>query len=73
MAVPGALHAPALSDGLQTLARLPDGGAATAANGEYSGAACVPTVALRDRESGVLQFMLRLTVQIPFQNSKASS
>lgn len=70
VAVPGARHDKALSDDLQTVARLPDGCEADADKGYQGVAAQVPTVTLRDAASGVVQVVPRLVVQTPFKKPK---
>ncbi len=70
VAVPGARHDKALSDSLQTVARLPDGCEADADKGYQGLAAQVPTVPVRDGVSGVVQVVPRLVVQTPFKKPK---
>jgi DDE superfamily endonuclease len=70
VACPGASHDKALSDRLQTLARLPDGCEADADKGYQGLAAQVPTVTVRDPLTGEVQNVPRLNVQTPFKRAK---
>jgi len=70
VAAPGAGHDKALSDRLQTIARLPDGCEADADKGYQELAAQVPTVTVCDVVSGEVQTIPRLTVQTPFKKPK---
>ena len=70
VAAPGASHDKALSDRLQTIARLPDGCEADADKGYQGLAAQVPTVTVCDVVSGEVQTILRLSVQTPFKKPK---
>lgn len=70
VASPGAGHDKALSDRVQTLARLPDGCAADADKGYQGLAAQVPTVTVCDPLTGEVRTVPRLSVQTPFKKPK---
>jgi hypothetical protein len=70
VAAPGAGHDKALSDRVQTLARLPDGCETDADKGYQGLAAQVPLVTVCDPLSGAVQTVARLTVQTPFKKPK---
>jgi hypothetical protein len=66
----GSGHDKALSDRVQTLARLPDGCEADADKGYQGLAAQVETVTLCDAITGEIQTVARLSVQTPFKKPK---
>jgi hypothetical protein len=66
----GAIHDKALSDRVQTIARLPDQCEADADKGYQGLAAQVPTVTVRDALTGEVQSVPRLNVQTPFKKPK---
>jgi hypothetical protein len=70
VAFPGAVHDKAVSDRVQTIARLPDGCAADADKGYQGLAAQVPSVTVRDPLTGVVEVLPRLSVQTPFKKPK---
>jgi hypothetical protein len=70
VATPGAKHDKALSDQLQTIARLPDGCEADADKGYQGLAAQVPLVRVCDPLTGEIQTLPRLSVQTPFKKPK---
>ncbi len=70
VAFPGAGHDKAVSDRLQTIARLPDGCEADADKGYQGLAAQVPSVTVQDRLTGEMQVLPRLSVQTPFKKPK---
>jgi len=70
VAVPGASHDKALSDRVQTLARLPDGCEADADKGYQGLASQVECVRVRDTESGEELLVPRLRVQTPYKKPK---
>lgn len=70
VAFPGAGHDKAVSDRVQTIARLPDGCEADADKGYQGLAAQVPSVSVRDPLTGEVQVLPRLSVQTPFKKSK---
>ncbi len=70
VAAPGANHDKALSDHVQTIARLPDGCEADADKGYQGLAAQVPTVTVCDPITGGIQTVPRLNVQTPFKKPK---
>jgi hypothetical protein len=70
VAIPGASHDKALSDRVQTVARLPDGCEADADKGYQGLAAQVPTVTVCDPLTGEVQTVPRLSVQTPFKKPK---
>jgi len=65
--VPGAVHDKKLSDGLQTVGRLPDGCEALADKGYQGMADQVGLVTVRHPETGITQRVPRLTVRTPFK------
>jgi hypothetical protein len=65
--VPGAVHDKKLSDGLATVARLPDGCEALADKGYQGMAGQVDLVAIRNPETGLGLLIPRLTVCTPFK------
>jgi hypothetical protein len=70
VAAPGASNDKALSDRVQTIARLPDGCEADAGKGYQGLAAQVPTVRVCDPLSGEVLTIPRLTVLTPFKKPK---
>jgi hypothetical protein len=70
VAVPGSIHDKALSDQVQTIARLPDGCETDADKGYQGLASQVPTVRVCDPLTGQVQTVARLTVQTPFKKPK---
>ena len=70
VAFPGAGHDKAVSDRLQTIARLPDGCEADADKGYQGLAAQVPSVTVQDPLTGEMQVLPRLSVQTPFKKRK---
>lgn len=70
VAVAGACHDKALSDVLQTIARLPDGCEADADKGYQGLAAQVPTVLVREEGGDEAQLVPRLKVQTPYKKPK---
>jgi hypothetical protein len=70
VAAPGAGHDKALSDRLQTIARLPDGCEADADKGYQGLAAQVETVTVCDPLTGEVLTIPRLTVLTPFKKPK---
>jgi DDE superfamily endonuclease len=70
VACPGAKHDKALSDQLQTLARLPTGCEADADKGYQGLAAQVPLVTVCDPVTGETHTLPRLVVQTPFKKLK---
>jgi hypothetical protein len=70
VASPGAGHDKALSDRVQTIARLPDGCEADADKGYQGLAAQVPTITVCNPLTGEVQTLPRLSVQTPFKKPK---
>ena len=70
VAFPGAGHDKAVSDRVQTIARLPDGCEADADKGYQGLAAQVPSVAVCDPLTGEVHVLPRLSVQTPFKKPK---
>lgn len=70
VAFPGAGHDKAVSDRVQTIARLPDGCEADADKGYQGLATQVPTMTVRDLVTGEVQVLPRLTAQTPFKKPK---
>ena len=72
-AVPGAQHDKKLSDGVQTMPRLPDGCEVDADKGYQGLADQVTCMTVRNLETGTEQQVPRLTVQIPIKKPRGGA